>query len=222
MNKFFILALFLLVTLVFSQENVLKQKNTLSTVHDGETVLSTLQDGEVLTAKPEDAKQTSAAATPPGNYVPEQGVATLADGVPVFFARPLTAPVSTATSTLSDGVPVFFAGPLTAQVSESAKVLESGIEENEDEVTLDHEIEEANVEVHKNEDVLESTEDYKQTLAAAVNTARLLEVDAPEVLETAESLEAPTTEDEKMLESNEEESVVEEEPVESEVGESTD
>ena len=199
MNKFFVLALLVIFTFALAEENVLKSKNVLSTVHDADT-LGTLHQGEVLSAKQTSAKPNDASSAPPGNYVPTKGTVTeQIDNV---------------------GAAVFFAGPLTAQgESQAEKVLEGQVEMNKGEVTQEHEALDAGVTVNKHEDTLESTEDYRQTLAAAVNTARALEVDAPQVLAHATPLEAPTNEDEEMLNVKEEEAVVGDEPEQEEVQE---
>lgn len=102
-------------------------------------------------------------------------------------------------------------GATTNEKNQEAMVeeIEGTIQETPEEITQETEEAAAGLEVVQGEETLESTEDYHETLAAAINTAKHLEVDQPEVL-SEDSLETPTQEDEKMLNKQEEEATVEE------------
>jgi len=179
----FLFLILILVALAFAEQNVLNTK-----------VQSTLLDGDVLSvtkveqAQPTEAKQVSASNSPPGIYTPVYGGASTQE---------------------ADGTEIFLAGNLATDsvvVTQNGLVQEGQVDENEGEVLEDDENTLSNVVVSSAEDVLEDTEDYKHTLSAALNTARLLEVDAPETL--SESAEPATLEDSEMLE--EKEAIVEE------------
>lgn len=153
---------------------------TLSTLQDADT-LGTLHDGETL-EKTESAKKEE--------------------------AKKESAGFSPASSSTFGATVVLGADPLSSHPGEIVEEIEGTIQENQGEVTQEKEDAEASLEVGEGEETLESTEDYQETLSAAINTARHLEVDQPEVL-SGDSLETPTQDDEKML-NNEEEATVEE------------
>jgi len=177
-----ILFILVLVALVFAQE----KPNTLSTLLDGD-VLSASPLSKIEQAKPAEAKQVSASNSPPGHYQAVYGASTQeADGNEIFLAGSLSTD--------------------SAVVTQNGLVQEGQVDENEGEVLEDDENTLSNIVVSSAEDTLEDTEDYKHTLSAALNTARLLEVDAPET--TLETVEPATLEDSEMLE--EKEAIVEE------------
>lgn len=176
--KLIFLIVLLIATLILAEET-----KTMSTLLDGD-VLSVTKTEQV----PTEAKPESASNSPPGPYQPVFGGAATQE---------------------ADGTEIFLAGSLSTDsdvITQNGIVQEGQVDENEGEVLEDDENTLSNVAVSSAEDTLEDTEDYRHTLSAALNTARLLEVDAPETL--SESSEPATLEDAEMLE--EREAIVEE------------
>jgi len=161
--------------------STLHDAETLSTVHDAEA-LTTLHDVETVLAKTHEAKKEEANPTGANFGVPDSSAKN-------FGTSPLSTKDNSVVEELDDG----------------------RIEENEGEVAQELEEAEAALNVSTEEDALEFTEDYQETLAAAINTAQHLEVDQPEIL-SGDSLETPTQEDLKMLNNKDQEvATVEEE-----------